>query len=168
MALIEAGVAVEFAPETYVLADMPVTLGQAASQNARWERGRVQLIRQYVPRLIAQGLRRRSVVFLDAAAEQLIPPLSVPFAIAVVATLAALLLGRSGLAEVAAMCLGSYVAYVAVALALVRAPLRIYFTLILAPVYVVWKVGLYAGSLRRRRGLAWVRTARTPTASASS
>src|SRR5260370_38965376 len=79
LALIERGIPVEFAPETWVKADMPVSLQQAASQNLRWERGRLELVRQHVPRLLLSGLRRRSLVQLDAAAEQLIPPLSVPF-----------------------------------------------------------------------------------------
>src|SRR5579859_1080702 len=70
LALVEQGVAVQFAPETWVKADMPVTLQQAASQNARWERGRLQLIRQHVPRLLWRGVRRRSWLQVDAAAEQ--------------------------------------------------------------------------------------------------
>src|ERR1051325_5742949 len=36
LALVRAGLRVDFAPDTWVLANMPVTLDQAASQNARW------------------------------------------------------------------------------------------------------------------------------------
>lgn len=160
LALVEQGIAVEFAPETWVKADMPVTLGQAASQNARWERGRLQLIRQHVPRLLWLGVRQRSLVQVDAAAEQLIPPLSVPFALSVVAGVSAVLLGNLGLAAVAAVCLGGYVLYLLAALALVRAPFRIYLTLGMAPAYVLWKVGLYTRSLLSPRDTAWIRTSR--------
>src|SRR5207248_5819279 len=79
LALVREGVRVDFAPETSVLADMPVAFGQATSQNARWERGRLHLLRHRVPGLLAEGVRRRSLLRLDAAAEQFIPPLSVPF-----------------------------------------------------------------------------------------
>jgi cellulose synthase/poly-beta-1,6-N-acetylglucosamine synthase-like glycosyltransferase len=45
LALIEAGLRVGFAPETMVQAEMPVTFAQAASQNERWERGRLEMLR---------------------------------------------------------------------------------------------------------------------------
>ncbi|WP_348235518.1 glycosyltransferase, partial [Salmonella enterica] len=73
LSLVRAGLRVDFAPETTVLADMPVTLAQAASQNQRWERGRLQLVRSHVPRLVVDGVRLRSWLRLDAAIEQLIP-----------------------------------------------------------------------------------------------
>jgi len=140
---------------------MPITLRQAASQNARWERGRLQLVRKHVLGLLMLGLRRRSWLQIDAAAEQLIPPLSVPFALSAVAVVGAWFLGSVTLAVVAAACLSGYVLYLLAALALVRAPLRIYLTLGMAPAYVVWKVGLYVRSLVSAHNTVWVRTART-------
>ena len=49
LALVAAGSRVDFVPETTVLADMPVTLAQAASQNERWERGRLEMLRAARP-----------------------------------------------------------------------------------------------------------------------
>jgi cellulose synthase/poly-beta-1,6-N-acetylglucosamine synthase-like glycosyltransferase len=167
LALVEQGIPVEFAPETWVKADMPVTLRQATSQNARWERGRLQLFRQNVPRLLRQGFQERSWLQVDAAVEQLIPPLSVPFAVSGVVVVGGWLLGSMVLAGIAGACLVGYALYLLAALALVRAPLRIYLTLGMAPAYVVWKVALYARSLLTTRETAWVRTART-AASATS
>jgi cellulose synthase/poly-beta-1,6-N-acetylglucosamine synthase-like glycosyltransferase len=160
LALIQRGIPVEFAPETWVKADMPVSLGQAASQNARWERGRLDMIRQHVPGLIWSGLRGRSLVHLDAAAEQLIPPLSVPFALGAASLPMAVALGSTPLALVAAGCLLGYAVYLLAALALVGAPWRIYVALAMAPLYIGWKVGLYARSVVGNRSTAWVRTAR--------
>jgi 1,2-diacylglycerol 3-beta-glucosyltransferase len=168
LALVAEGIRVDFAPETWVKADMPVTLQQASSQNARWERGRLQLMRQHVPRLLWDGLRHRSWLQIDAAAEQLIPPLSVPFAIGASTSGVGLLLGSVALAAIAAACLVGYVVYLVAALALVRAPLRVYLTLGVAPVYIAWKVGVYARSLLGERSTAWVRTARTPTSATPS
>lgn len=162
LALVEQGIPVEFAPETWVKADMPVTLRQATSQNERWERGRLQLLRERVPRLLWRGLKNRSWLQIDAAAEQLIPPLSLPFAAGVVAIPLALLVGSNGLALVAVACLVGYVLYLLLALALVRAPIRVYFMLCLAPVYIAWKVGLYARSVFSIHRTAWIRTARAP------
>src|SRR6185436_1066660 len=74
LALVRAGVRVDFAWETCVRADMPVTLAQATSQNQRWEGGRLQLLRSVVPGLLLDGIRKVSPMRLDAAIEQVIPP----------------------------------------------------------------------------------------------
>jgi hypothetical protein len=160
LALVERGIAVDFAPETWVKADMPVTLKQAASQNSRWEQGRLQLIRQRAPGLVLDGLRRGNWVPVDAAIEQLIPPLSVPFALAAVSIPPAWLVGAPALACMAGACLVGYAVYLLAALALVGAPPRTYLTLGMAPVYIAWKVGVYARSMLSSRSGPWVRTAR--------
>ena len=38
----------------------------------------------------------------------------------------------------------------------------------MAPVYIAWKLGLYARAILGERDSGWVRTARTPTGTASS
>jgi cellulose synthase/poly-beta-1,6-N-acetylglucosamine synthase-like glycosyltransferase len=162
LALVRHGVRVDFAHETTVLADMPVTLAQAASQNQRWERGRLQLLREHVPGLLRDGVRQRSLLRLDAAIEQLIPPLSVPFLLGGCCLCAALALGAWPAAVLAALGLAAQMAYLATGLLLVRAPLRAYVALSSAPVYIAWKVGVYAHSLLNARASTWVRTARTP------
>jgi cellulose synthase/poly-beta-1,6-N-acetylglucosamine synthase-like glycosyltransferase len=163
LALVEQGIGVEFAPETWVKGDMPVTFKQATSQNARWERGRLQLLKSRVPRLLWNGIRHRRWLLVDAAVEQLIPPLSVPFAVSLAAMVMAFAIGNPGLALLAAGSLCGYVIYLLVGLVLVRAPLQIYVSLIVAPVYVGWKLGLYLQSMLSARTTPWVRTARTTT-----
>jgi 1,2-diacylglycerol 3-beta-glucosyltransferase len=164
LALVEHGIRVEFAHDTWVKGDMPVTLDEARSQNQRWERGRLQLVKQHVPRLIWHGLRKRRWLQIDAAVEQLTPPLSVPVAIAVLAAPAAYLLGSPGLAAIAGACLAGYALYLFAALVLVRAPLRIYLSLLSAPAYMGWKLGLYGQSLVTLQSTTWVRTTRRPQA----
>ena len=103
---------------------MPVTFGQASSQNARWERGRLQLVPS-LPLLLARGLARRDPQLLDAVAEQLIPPLSVPFALGLLWLVAGVLARSARLVGLAGACLAAQVAYMLTALALVRAPRRV-------------------------------------------
>ncbi|HEX2034105.1 MAG TPA: glycosyltransferase family 2 protein [Chloroflexota bacterium] len=170
LALVEAGIRVDFAPETWVLADMPVTLRQAASQNARWERGRLHLLRSRVPHLllsVLSGRGRNAALILDAGAEQLIPPLSVPFALGGGCLLAGLSLGQGQLTLLAAATLAALVLHLLVALLLVRAPWRTYLALGYAPVYVCWKVGLYLRALLSAPGGRWIRTARLPRTATS-
>jgi cellulose synthase/poly-beta-1,6-N-acetylglucosamine synthase-like glycosyltransferase len=161
LALVRQGIRVDFAPEASVMADMPVTLRQAASQNDRWERGRLQLVREHVPRLLLDGFRLGSFLRLDAAVEQLIPPLSVPFAVAALCVVGLTALGSTVGMWVAALALLGQVAYLLAALALVGAPRTSYLALGAAPIYIAWKLGLYSRALVNTRSTAWVRTART-------
>jgi cellulose synthase/poly-beta-1,6-N-acetylglucosamine synthase-like glycosyltransferase len=164
LALVRAGGRVDFAADTWVLADMPVTLKQAASQNARWERGRIQLVRAFVPGLIRTALARRSMVALDAAIEQLIPPLSVPIALGAMSLGLGLAAQSPLTVELGAFSLVGQLIYLLAGAALVGAPLSAYRSLAYAPIYLAWKLGLYASALVTPGGHAWVRTARTPNA----
>jgi 1,2-diacylglycerol 3-beta-glucosyltransferase len=163
LALVRDGVRVDFAYETTVRADMPVTLAQATTQNERWEGGRLQLLRDHVPGLLLDGLRRRSPLRLDAAFEQLIPPLSVPFVLGGICLIVALAVGAHTAAALAGLGLVAQMAYIATGLLLVQAPWHIYVALSSAPVYMAWKVGLYGRSLLNARASTWIRTSRTPS-----
>jgi cellulose synthase/poly-beta-1,6-N-acetylglucosamine synthase-like glycosyltransferase len=161
LALVRAGIRVDFAPEASVRADMPVTLGQAESQNARWERGRLEFLRRHVPVLVWEGLVQRSWLRVDAAVEQLIPPLSVPFALGWVCLGLGLGLGLPVPTAFAALSLAGQLGYLFAGLALVKAPAKAYLALSYAPIYVAWKVALYGRAFLGMRNLGWIRTARS-------
>ena len=163
LALVSQGVRVDFAPEASVLADMPVSFRQANSQNQRWEQGRVHLVKQWIPGLVLEGLRRFSPLRLDAAVEQLMPPLSVPFAGAAACLALSAAIGAHLAAAIAAFALTAQVVYLLVALSLVHAPLKAYLSLTTAPSYVAWKLLLYAQALVAKP-TPWVRTARAASA----
>jgi 1,2-diacylglycerol 3-beta-glucosyltransferase len=160
LALVRAGIRVDFAPEATVLADMPTTLQQAESQNARWERGRLDFLRRQVPVLLREGLRQRSWLRVDAAIEQLIPPLSVPFALGALCLVLGFALSLPLPTAFAALSLAGQVGYLLTGLALVKAPAKAYLALSYAPIYVTWKVALYARAFLGMRNLRWIRTAR--------
>ena len=160
LALVSRGVRVDFAPEAIVRADMPVTLAQAASQNERWERGRLQLLRERVAGLLIQAIRRRSLMQLDAAIEQLIPPLSVPFVVGGACLVTAVLLQDIGIAALSGLSVLGYLVHLLAGLILVRAPRGAFFALAYAPVYVSWKVSLYVRALVTARTTRWIRTVR--------
>ena len=147
LALVNEGVRVDFEKDATVLADMPVSFAQANSQNQRWEQGRVAMIRQWIPALILGGVRQVSPLRLDAAIEQLIPPLSVPFAAAVACGLLAIGLGAHEAIVLAALALAGQIVYLLVGLMLVHAPLQAYLALTAAPSYIAWKLALYGQAL---------------------
>ena len=163
LALVGHGVRVDFAPEAVVRADMPVTLAQARSQNLRWEGGRLRTVRDLALPLLRRGALRREPVALDAAIEQLIPPLSV----ALGASLLAGILGAVG-GSVLVVALAVFggtgiIVHVFAGLIAVRAPRHLYRALLGAPPYMVWKVGLYGRAAMLPRLQGWIRTERAPS-----
>jgi cellulose synthase/poly-beta-1,6-N-acetylglucosamine synthase-like glycosyltransferase len=160
MELIRAGERAMFAPDAVVWAEMPDTLKSSQTQNERWERGRMEMIRTYVPGLISEGLRQRNFLLLDAAVEQLIPPFSVVAGLSAIALLAALLLrSPRAIALAVAIIIGQAI-YIFAGLALARAPRTVYQALIFAPAFVLWKLVLYVRLLLGIKPGGWVRTAR--------
>jgi cellulose synthase/poly-beta-1,6-N-acetylglucosamine synthase-like glycosyltransferase len=161
------GVRVVYAEDAVVMSEMPTTGGAARSQRERWEGGRMRLVREYVPKLIARGLREGSGVKLDLAADLLVPPL------ATLGLANVLGLGLSGLLYVFGnagpalvvlwtVSLLALVAYVARGAVMARVGPRVILDLAWAPVYAVWKLTL----LFRRRKTSrseWVRTQRSPS-----
>lgn len=161
LALVRAGIRVDFVPQTAVRADMPISLAQATSQNERWERGRLQLVRGPVADLIRDGIRSRSALRLDAAFDQLIPPLSLPFALGLFCQLGGMLTGVRRAMQFATVSLVGLIVHLLASLILVRAPLQAYTALAHAPLYIAWKVALYARSVFvGNRASPWVRTHR--------
>jgi cellulose synthase/poly-beta-1,6-N-acetylglucosamine synthase-like glycosyltransferase len=160
MALIMAGERVMFAPDAVVWAEMPGTLAASHTQNVRWERGRMEMIRRYVPELLAAALRRRSFLLFDAAIEQLIPPFSIQAMSGVAVLLGALFLGSLPGVLLAAFILAGQAVYVLNGLMLAGVPRKVYQALLYAPLFIVWKLWLYVRVLLGFDRGGWVRTAR--------
>jgi 1,2-diacylglycerol 3-beta-glucosyltransferase len=185
MALILGGERVTFAPDAVAWAEMPGTLADAQSQNVRWERGRLEMLRTYVPNLLAgawkaaRGRRWSSAYLLfDAAMEQIIPPFSILAGASVLGLLLALVLGGAaalvagrpawqiaGSLAWTGVSLGlglliAQVLYTLAGLALAGAPRRVYLALLTAPALVVWKIWLYVRVLLGMDRQGWVRTKR--------
>ena len=163
MALILAGRRVMFAPDAVVWAEMPSTLKASHTQNARWERGRQEMVRQYVPRLLHVALERRSFLLFDSAVEQIIPP----FSLVAAASLGALL-GAIALQNIAGLVFGAWLllgqaVYILTGLWLSGAPKKVYQALLYSPAFVVWKVWLYLRVLIGLDRKGWIRTARNDT-----
>lgn len=184
MTLLLNGERVAFAPEAVIEAEMPETLAGAASQNVRWERGRMQMMRLYVPQLlraawqrVRQGRYGRAYLFVDAAMEHIIPPFSVMAALSglffVVSLLFVLLSGalqNSGGGTAVNLVWANFwlaiglvvgqTVYLLSGLRLVHAPRTVYLALVNIPVFVIWKIWHYGRVLLGLDSHGWVRTAR--------
>jgi cellulose synthase/poly-beta-1,6-N-acetylglucosamine synthase-like glycosyltransferase len=162
--LATAGVRVAYVHAAKVLGDMPSTGGAARSQRERWESGRWQLARRYLPSLLRTAVRRRDPVALDLAVDLLVPPLTWLAMATVIGALAAVagvirfdLPGSVVFPWV--LSLSALGLYVARGIHLAGGGARAYADLLLVPVYAAWKLTLVGQSARRDRN-EWVRTAR--------
>ncbi len=149
-----------FAPDAIVWAEMPNTLAASQSQNARWEQGRLEVVKRFVPQLLRAAMRKRSLLLFDAAVEQLIPPFSVVVALSGLCLLSAIALQSLPAILLAIGIIVGQMMYVLTGLLLARAPLKTYQSLLYAPVLVLWKIMLYVRVLAGLNPKGWVRTAR--------
>jgi cellulose synthase/poly-beta-1,6-N-acetylglucosamine synthase-like glycosyltransferase len=161
MRLVDGGDRAEFAFEAWVSSAMPVSLGGSSGQQARWEQGKLQLIRRWSPRLVRTGLAQRDIVRIHAGLEQLVPPQSLIVAGSTGSALAASLLGSRRLLSLSICTLAAQLAFVLAGLRLVRAPAPVYRALIAAPALIASKLALYVRLLCGRGPKSWVRTARS-------
>jgi hypothetical protein len=170
MELLLEGTLVAYAPDAVVEAEMPATLEDSVTQNERWERGRVDLARRYVPRLARATLEQRGrqrIAALDGLLDHLVPPLSVLVSAVggvAVAEVVVTAVRRGRFARSALVLPAVIVVHVASGLVLGRAPLAVYRSLLHAPAMVLWKVRLWVRMLGGRNEVDWVRTARSGTA----
>ncbi len=183
MALVLAGERVMFAPDAVVEAEMPQTLAGSHTQNTRWEQGRLEMARRYVPALLREARSAasrkeygRAYLLIDAVMEHIIPPFSLLTGFIGLGLFAALLmflltlnispltdtLGLVNLILGSAIVLGQMI-YIFYGLYLVKAPKKIYKALLYAPAFMVWKIWLYIRIMLGRGEDEWVRTARNET-----
>ena len=157
--LVRAGLKVRFAPGTTVLAEQPTSMRQARSQGVRWERGRLQAVRD-IPGLFIEAIRRRNPSLLDNVAGQIVPPFSIlTGAIGLAFVVTGLLHAEVPFVLASGLVAGELL-YMISGLVLVSAGPREYLSLLGAPVFAAWKVWIVLAAATHIRDDAWVRTAR--------
>lgn len=160
MHLVLEGTRTRFIPEAWVSQAVPNSLRASSVQQARWEKGRLQMIRAWGPRLIACGLLRRDPVRLHAGLECLVPPQSVIALGGFVGTALGAGFHQRRLLVLSLLTLGGQTAFVLGGLRLVRAPASVYRALFMAPVLIATKLALYARFVAGRGPSGWMRTER--------
>jgi cellulose synthase/poly-beta-1,6-N-acetylglucosamine synthase-like glycosyltransferase len=162
--LADAGHRVVYAAEAHVYGEMVSTEHASRSQRQRWERGRSSLARAHAFALLRQVMRPRGGLYLDMAADLLVPPLGTLGAIVGMGFIASATLlyteGHSVAFLVWAANLGAIVLYVLRGWSLSGTGARGLLELGCAPLYVAWKLWLRVR--QPRKPSTWVRTAREP------
>lgn len=150
--------------EAGIRSDLPSGRGAAMQQRRRWEHGQMGTLLQYGPTLIREGVRRRRLGLLALGADLIVPPLALLVGLLVLVLAAAillLLLGGPGfpawIAGIAFLLVGLGVALGWARYGREAVPFRY---LLLVPVYVLWKLPLFASFASGRRERQWRRTER--------
>jgi len=156
------GERVVYAPGAMLRSEMPETFDQLRTQDIRWESPGDDNSRWHIAtELIRSGIRKRSLVQLDGAAELLVPQLSVLFTGCLALTIGALLTSLpipvAGTLTVDVL-LGFYMAS---AFLICRPPLAVYLALAYAPRFVLRKLWILAVTRHiAGRHAFWERTTR--------
>jgi cellulose synthase/poly-beta-1,6-N-acetylglucosamine synthase-like glycosyltransferase len=159
--LVRAGYRVRFLRETAVWSDMPVSGAASRSQRARWEGGRLRLIREHAPALAAEVMTRGRLSLLEPLLELLLLPLS--YHVLLLAILTGLAALSGSLASVYAITALAVVAlHVALAMVMGGAGARDWQALMTAPFLLAWKLANFPAIIRAATGGAeWKRTSRS-------
>lgn len=158
-----AGYPPQFCPQAWVTSRLPQGEEAAKGQRTRWEHGHLQVMSEFVPRLLLQFLRQGRIGLLALALELSVLPLSLLvmlwagllgvtalFAVLSGLTLPLLLAGLAG------VCL-----FLAIGLAwwrYGRSEINLK-QLVQIPLYILWKIPLYVGYVLKPEK-RWVRTER--------
>jgi cellulose synthase/poly-beta-1,6-N-acetylglucosamine synthase-like glycosyltransferase len=157
--LLKNGITIHYNPDAVVRSEMVTAGRNASSQRARWEGGRFMLVREMTLPLIRLFRERRQTRFLYAFAELVIPPLSILAMLFGLATCAAPFLGLPWIALAASFWF--VLAFYLVSGQIQRkAPASTWLYLAAAPLYMLWKIPIYAGMLISRKNTTWIRTTR--------
>lgn len=143
----------------------PAALGDALQQRRRWEHGFLDTLRRQALPVLAGGLRRGALGETLLGLHLLVPPLALLLALSTVAVAVQFGLIAFGASAIPAATL---IAVLTIVLVLVGAawvaggrPFLKGTALLRAPFYVLWKLPIYAGFLKKPQA-SWTRTPRQP------
>jgi len=164
LALIRAGIRVEFIDSAAVRAEMPKTAKGARTQRARWEGGRLRMMKRWAPDLLVAVFRGRVMQI-----EPLLDLLSLPIASAVVLLFVAACMPVPWLRIYARVAFGVLLLHIAAAAFKGVGFWTALKALSIAPFYVLWKLWMVPEIWRTSRlDAAWVRTQRESLADVDS
>lgn len=158
LALVRAGLKVQFVDNTTVKADMPVSGKGVATQRARWEGGRLRMMREHIPQLLLNVLQGKFRLL-----EPLLELCLLPLALHVFFIVILLTLPFLPTQIYALLALFVVLIHVITALWIGGGTIKDAQVLLIAPFYILWKLMLLPRLFKTaRKDATWVRTARQP------
>lgn len=158
--LLEDGISVHYNPDAIVRSEMVTSGKSASSQRSRWEGGRFMLVKKMSAPLLKRFVTTMDRRYLFALIELIVPPLSLLVILFSIATGGAVLLLDGGWNVLALSFWLILLFYVCSGQIQRHAPAVTWFYLVTAPLYILWKIPLYAQIMFRKSSNEWVRTTR--------
>jgi len=166
LSLLIHGIPVKFAPEAEVLATMPSSAKNAESQRSRWEKGRLPIVRKYLPQLFRQLMKTGRFYFVDAILDLLIPPFVNLMTFCIIMAGLSFFFFLAG-NEAMFLFFAAWLFVVTLGLLHVIIGFIAYGNLLLLvrgvghlPRFVLWKLQVYTRMLREEQTGEWIRTTR--------
>lgn len=158
LSLVRAGIRVWFVDNTTVKADMPTLSSSSATQRARWEGGRLRMMRENIPRLTVALFKGQWRTF-----EPLLDLLLLPLAIHVLLLILLLIIPFSWTQLYAFVGLSIVALHVVAAIIVGGGQWRDIATLTIVPFYIIWKLTQIPKLIKAaRKSAQWIRTDREP------
>lgn len=155
---VENGYRVAFADDARVVTPLRPTLSAATKQGIRWEKGRMANAFSHAMRLLAQGVKQRSLVKSLAALDAIQPPVAILGALCVaIALLAPAFPGSLTIASLSAVPLVLFILYGIAVVTEGRKDGISPITVLWAPVYILWRTSAFIlawGFLDKLKALA--------------
>ncbi len=163
LSLMQHGVKVLYMPDAIVRSEMPTTFAQMRTQDIRWESpDNSQPSWKTAWNLLKAGVRNRDIVRIEAIAELLTPPLSYLVGSCLLALVGSLLLWSLPNLVLSLVITCGLLCYFGTAFYLLRPPRTVFFALLHAPGFMLWKLWVILVVRRsKKHAVEWVRTSRT-------
>lgn len=156
--LLEQGKRVNYNPEAIITSEMAVNRKQADGQRRRWEGGRFALARTMVPTMLKRVMRGRSE-YLFILMDLIVAPLSLLIFLTLASWFATWMFMPAAIPLTTAIICMIFI-YVVSGQLQRKAPLKLWFYLSAAPLYLIWKAAVYTTMLFSPRSAEWFRTPR--------
>jgi len=154
-----------YCDEAYIYSQTAKTLKQGKVQRKRWLKGRLQVISQYFPALVAEFLKKGNVKAIDCCVELTLPSISMLFNYAAILFFSTVMINFAHELDTVYSCWAIFLmfvmfAYFCLGIASSKSPLKTLRALLKAPIFLGWKLVISITSLCSLTENRWVKTDR--------
>jgi len=134
-------------------------------QRKRWLKGKLKLIRQYVPALLIKGIKEKNLKMIDAAFELILPSYSMLFNWTIGILIVSVILSLFNILDLLfiewlLIVAISQVIHFLMGLIINREPLKTWLSLAYVPVFLLWKTLITLKGVLSIRNDTWEKTSR--------
>ncbi|MCG8528066.1 MAG: glycosyltransferase family 2 protein [Opitutales bacterium] len=154
------GHSIAYVKDARCLAEMPMDRKSSSSQRRRWEQGRWLTIKHHVPRLLLEGIKKRSWLMIECCLDLIFPPMSLIVMLAIPSLMLGWVFGWV-IPVSAIFFLTSLALAIGISVSLSHGFQQLCSSLLLLPIYLFEKICFYLSWLKKGTAIKeWIRTGR--------